>query len=78
MILEKINTYLKRKKIRDLYDIFFLLNYVKRNRDIEKQLKNLIKNFEAPVDEENLNEVIISGAVPNSKQLLYEITRWVK
>ena len=32
LVEEKINTYIERKKIRDLYDLFFLLRYIKENR----------------------------------------------
>ncbi len=77
LVFEKVETYLKRRKIRDLYDIFFLLNYVKRDK-VQAELKKLIRNFEKPKDEENLALIIISGAVPDSKQLLRGIGRWVK
>ena len=78
LIIEKINTYLKRKKIRDLYDVFFLLNYVEKKDDIKKHLNKLIKNFEKSIDEKNLKAIIISGAVPSSEQLLNGIREWVK
>jgi len=78
LIIEKINTYLKRKKIRDLYDVFFLLNYVEKKDDIKKHLNKLIKNFEKSIDEKNLKAIIISGAVPSSEQLLNGIRKWVK
>ena len=78
LIVEKINAYMKRKKIRDLYDIFFLLNYAKKEEKVINHVNKLIKYFESPVDEENLKAVIISGAIPNSKQLLDAIKRWVK
>jgi len=77
LIKEKIAAYMKRKKIRDLYDIFFLLDYSKRE-DIEKDIKDLIKNFSDPKDEKNLATIIISGAVPNSKQLFWAIERWAR
>ncbi len=77
LIIEKITAYLKRQKIRDLYDIFFLLNYAKENKIIE-HLKKLIKNFTKPKDEENLRAIIISGAIPNSKQLIEEIRRYIR
>ncbi len=78
LIIEKVDTYLKRKKIRDLYDIFFLLNYVENISKIKDYLRKLIRNFENPIDETNLSAIIISGFVPNSKQLLQEITKWAK
>lgn len=78
LVMEKVNAYLKRKKIRDLYDILFLLNYAKREKDVRNHLNLLIKNFEKPVDPENLAAIIISGAVPNFNQLLEAIKRWIK
>ena len=78
LIIEKINAYLKRKKIRDLYDIFFLLGYAEKTGNLNVYLRKLIRDFEKPVDEENLAAIIISGAIPDSKQLLEAIKRWVK
>lgn len=79
LIIEKVNTYLKRKKIRDLYDIHFLLNCAETERiKVKAHILNLIKNFTEPVDEKNLKAIIIVGAIPNSKQLLEGIRRWVK
>ena len=78
LIIEKIQTYLKRKKIRDLYDIYFLINYTEDKQIIKDQLRKLIENFEKPVDEENLAGIIIVGIVPRTEQLFHEIKRWVK
>ena len=66
LIKEKINAYLNRKKIRDLYDIFFLLRYVQKIAE----LKKLIKEFENPIDEKELKIIIFEGTVPNSKKML--------
>ncbi len=77
-IKEKVDAYLKRRKIRDLYDIYFLLNYIEDINEIKENLKKLIKNFENPIDEENLAVIIISGSVPNFKQLLEEIKRQIR
>lgn len=78
LVLEKVETYLKRKKIRDLYDISFLLSYVENKEVVQDSLKKLIRNYEKPKDEANLSNIIIIGAVPNSNELLMEIKRWVK
>ncbi len=78
LVLEKVETYLKRKKIRDLYDIYFLLNYVENRKLVEASLNKLIRNYEKPKDEANLSSIIIIGAVPNSNELLMGIKRWVK
>src|SRR3989344_3159573 len=76
LIEEKLSAYQKRKKIRDLYDIFFLLRYIKEDKSINKDLKNFIKNFTPPEDEQNLKAIIISGLIPNSKNMLDYIRRW--
>lgn len=78
LIIEKVETYLKRRKARDLYDIYFLLNYAENKKAIENCLKKLIENYENPKDEENLADIIIAGVVPKSSELLTEIKRWVK
>jgi len=78
LIIEKVETYLKRRKIRDLYDICSLLNYVENRNLIKNYLKKLIENYEKPKDEENLANILILGAVPSSNELLVEIRRWAK
>ncbi len=78
LVIEKVNAYLSRKKIRDLYDIFFLLNYAKREKNVINHLNLLIKNFDKPVDQENLATIVFSGAVPGFNQLLEAIKRWIK
>lgn len=78
LLIEKVETYIKRRKIRDLYDIYFLLHHIENKKKIRDYLDKLIKNYEKPLDEENLANIIIAGLVPKSDQLLWEIKRWVK
>jgi predicted nucleotidyltransferase component of viral defense system len=75
LILEKSATYKKRLKIRDLYDVFFLLRHVKINDEIKKSLTNLIKDFKKPVDEEDLKVIIIDGVVPSAQDIVNRIKR---
>jgi len=70
LIKEKVNAYLKRLKIRDLYDVFFLLRHIKDKLEIQSDLRRLIKKFEKPVDEKDLNILIIEGLVPNTEKML--------
>ena len=77
LIIEKVNTYLKRKKIRDLYDIHFLLDFADRKK-VDEYINHLIKDYAKPIDEGNLKAIIITGAIPDSKQLIEGIKRWVK
>ena len=77
LIEEKVNAYLKRLKIRDLYDIFFLLRYVKKKDEIKNSIKKLINNFKKPVDEKELGVLILEGITPNSEKMLSYIKSWI-
>lgn len=69
LVKEKISAYLKRFKVRDLYDIFFLLRYVDIDK-IKKDLLMLVKGFRMPDDKDELNVLIIEGLVPNVNDML--------
>lgn len=75
LIREKINAYQNRRKIRDLYDIFFLLRHIKNKGEVSDELKKFIKNFENPVDEKDINGLIIEGIVPDVEGMLSYIGR---
>lgn len=70
LIIEKVDTYMKRLKIRDLYDIFFLLRHVKDKRKISSKLKQLIERFKSPIDEDDLKVIILEGLTPSSEKML--------
>lgn len=75
LIVEKINAYLKRFKVRDLYDVFFLLRFVKDKKKISGELKRLINEFKKPIDAEDLQNLIIEGLVPDVTKMLNYIQR---
>ena len=70
LINEKVKAYLKRLKVRDLYDIFFLLKYIKNSTLIEKQINELVRNFKKPIDEKDLNVLILEGLIPKMQQMI--------
>lgn len=78
MIREKIGAYLKRRKIRDLYDIFFLLRYVKDAEGLRPELVKLLRDFKKPVDERELRALILFGAIPTAENILEYLNRWVR
>ena len=78
LIKEKTKTYLKRRKIRDLYDVFFLLRYVKNKEEIKNELEQFILNFEQSIDPENLQIMILTPPIPTIKEMKEYIERWVK
>lgn len=75
IINEKVDTYLKRKKIRDLYDIFFLLRYIPDKNKIKDKLLILIKEFKEPVDEKELKILLLEGITPSANKMLEYIKR---
>jgi predicted nucleotidyltransferase component of viral defense system len=74
---EKVNTYLKRLKIRDLYDIFFLLRHVKKKEDVKKVLKKLVDGFRKPEDESDLKVLILEGVIPGADKMLDYIKSFI-
>ena len=69
--------YLKRLKIRDLYDIFFLLRYAKEDV-VKNNLIKLVKEFKEPIDEGNLKILILEGITPDKNKMLEYIKDYIK
>lgn len=69
LILNKIETYERRRYIRDLYDIYYLLGYVKDKRKMEKKLSLFIRDIKPPLNEGDLKEIIYSGVAPSFKSM---------
>lgn len=81
LVKEKIATYIKRMKVRDLYDVFFLLKHVNNKKDIESKLSFLINNFKIPVDTKELKVIIIEGLIPDVNKMLdymKDFLKWEK
>ena len=74
LLREKAVTYQKRGKIRDLYDVFFLLRYVDALK-VKPELKELIRSYQNPVDEKDLKAIILQGLVPTSDKMIGYIKR---
>ena len=75
LLNEKINTYLSRKKIRDIYDVFFLMRLVSNTSLIDKKIKKIIKEEIPPNDAEDLKVLLLEGVVPKFDELKYYIKR---
>jgi predicted nucleotidyltransferase component of viral defense system len=73
-LAEKANAYLKRLKIRDLWDVFFLLKFVEKPKEI-KEIYELIKNYKKPVDEQDLKVILLEGIVPSSDDMIEYIKK---
>jgi predicted nucleotidyltransferase component of viral defense system len=77
MLEEKIRTYLERRKIRDLYDVFFLTRIVEK-REVRSNTVKLVEKFKMPVDEKELKAIIISGSIPKAEEMLESVKRWAE
>ena len=71
---EKSRTYLKRFKVRDLWDVFFLLKIIENPRAV-KEIGNLIKNYKKPIDEEDLKIMLLDGIIPSADEMIDYIKR---
>ena len=75
-LAEKSNTYLKRFKVRDLWDVFFLLKLVDKPNAI-KEIGLLIKNYKNPIDEPDLKVILLEGIIPTAEEMiLYIKQKW--
>jgi len=77
MLEEKIRTYLERRKVRDLYDVFFLTRTVEKQKVRGNALK-LVEKFTMPIDEKELKALIISGSIPKAEEMLESVRRWAE
>lgn len=75
IIKEKVQAYQKRLKIRDLYDIFFLLRHIKNKEIIKKDLEAFIRNFKKPIDEPDLRAILLESITPSVDSMLNYIKR---
>lgn len=75
LLKEKTATFIKRRKIRDLYDVYFLLRLVNDMKPVKKEIKELIDNYSDPEDESDLKVIIIEGITPRCSELIEYIRR---
>ena len=75
LIKEKVETYLKRFKVRDFYDIFFLIRHIQNMTNVKKEINKLLEHFKNPIDEKEIRVLIIEGIVPKTEEMLEYIRR---
>jgi len=74
-IIEKIDTYLKRFKIRDLWDVFFLSRIAPPDEKLTESINQLIEHYKPPIDENDINSIIFEGIIPSSEEMITYIKR---
>ncbi len=78
LILEKASAYADRRKVRDLYDIFYLTHLAERSAAAAREVRKLVANFKPPEDPSVLRTLIIAGSVPTVRAMLEELERWAR
>ena len=72
---EKVAAYLKRRKVRDLYDIFFLLPRATTTSAVKRELALLLASYQEPVDTPDLKVIVLEGLIPTPQQMRDYIER---
>ncbi len=65
----KVEAYLNRRKVRDLYDIFFLLPKIKEKSMVKEALQKLLQQYQPPLDEPELQILLLEGAAPSAQKM---------
>jgi predicted nucleotidyltransferase component of viral defense system len=76
-IIEKIRAYESRGYIRDLYDIYQLIDKIDDKKTTSKKLKQFIKTIKPPYESE-LGNIVLSGVVPTFDDIIKHINRALK
>lgn len=74
LIVEKALTYNKRRKIRDLWDVFFLIKTINNKKSLHA-VKELLDNYKKPLDEEDLKIIILEGINPTAEEMKHYLER---
>lgn len=76
IIREKLGAYVSRRRIRDIYDIYFMTAFVKPNSEPKQLIKFLVDNHKPPIDENELSGTVLAGYVPSSEEIIDYLKRW--
>lgn len=75
LLKEKMNAFIGRKLIRDLYDVYFLSGISQKLDSIKAYAKKFFANPPNPIDEKNLKALIYSGVAPSAQSMLEIVKR---
>lgn len=74
LLLEKLQAYRNRRLIRDIYDVYHLSRFVEGPAVAERTAK-LLQGLPQPVDEQNLKNLVLTGAVPSFAQMMQALEK---
>lgn len=76
LIIEKMEAFRDRNKIRDLYDVYFLSKLVS-DKKIKEEIKKYLKDIRKPQDAADLDALVYEGTVPKFKDMVESLMIWV-
>jgi len=75
MVKEKLKAYVDRRKVRDLYDIYYLLDFCETKIS---GLKEVLAVKTRPPDFDGLNDLILLGGSPSFETILTKVKRYAR
>ena len=76
LVKEKIEAFINRRKSRDLYDIYYLLDFCDR-QIIKPYMRKLLPHLEKmPDDFKRLNELVLIGKPPSFETIKTKVMRY--
>jgi len=75
LVREKIRAYLSRGQVRDLYDIYYLLDFCETRIE---GLKEVLALKTPPADFEGLKDLILIGRSPSFETILSKVRRYAR
>ncbi|MEK6970871.1 MAG: nucleotidyl transferase AbiEii/AbiGii toxin family protein [archaeon] len=73
LLHEKLSAFQNRKLIRDIYDVYHLSAIATLSTSEKKELSEQLSTLPTPVDEGNLKNLILQGAIPTFDQMVYAL-----
>ncbi len=77
LLKEKVKTYLERRRVRDLYDIYFLVHKIEDREKVRGEIERLKREYKPPIDPEELKTLIYMGSTPKPEELISGIVKWL-
>lgn len=78
LIMEKIEAFIDRRKSRDLYDIYYLIDFCSTNLIKNALSKLIIYLDKEPEDFKGLKELILIGKIPTFKSIKRKVMRYAE
>lgn len=75
LLLEKLAAFKDRRLIRDIYDVYHLKMFVEDKPEFSKKVAGMLKSLPEPIDESDLKNLVLVGAVPSYAQMVETLKR---